>query len=176
VSFFILVLLVMITSLFEIVIGYVGLISFKKQDYVTTLFSVIVFLVCLIGFGDLFIQLMIDDAIILQVDATVIAGLLILLSIASIWSKKQTDVLESKTVKNWGVYYSPRQVFFTVIPFSISAIATLASSLDIPFTQYLSVTMCGAGFLIILIIGLVISSKDSIIKSKKNTSGESADS
>ncbi|TBR26287.1 MAG: hypothetical protein EPO63_00415 [Candidatus Nitrosotenuis sp.] len=116
---------------------------------------------------------MIDDTIILQVDATVIAGLLILLSITSVWSKNQNEILTTKITKSKGIYWSPRQIFFIVIPFSISAMATLGHFIEPTFMRYLSVSMCAVGFFFIMIIGFLISTKDRVLKTPKQIEDES---
>jgi hypothetical protein len=143
--------------------GFIAARELENKDYLSFGMGSVLFLICLIGFSYLIIQLMIEDSVIIQVDATMIAGLLILLSITKIWTKKQ-EIITHQITKTKGIYWTPRQLLFPIVPFSISAMAILVNFVFPDFMRYLSVSMCAAGFFFIMIIALLIASKDRIIK------------
>ncbi len=74
---------------------------------------------------------MITDSVIIQVDATIIAGLFIMISISSIWSSKDGKIKPvTNKIRSKLMYLTPKGIFSAVVPFSASAILILLSSND----------------------------------------------
>lgn len=100
---------------------------------------------------------MIDDSIIIQVDATVIAGLLVLLSISMIWRSKTEKIRPITTIiKSKGLYLTPNQVFAGVIPFSASAMCIIVSSSQNDIFHFLSVYSIMFGFFLMSLFAAII--------------------
>ena len=95
--------------------------AIRQKNNLLVLMAIPMFLLCLIAITSMITQLMIDDSVLIQVDATIIAGLLILLSITQIWRSKSEKKLRPITtiIRSQGLYLTPNGIFFLVIPFGL---------------------------------------------------------
>ncbi|WP_048109378.1 hypothetical protein [Nitrosarchaeum koreense] len=96
---------------------------------------------------------MIDNITLLQVNGTIIAGLLVLLSINSIWVSSLKEPLKPKVaqIKKYGIYFTPSQLLILFIPFSASSIFAIFDSQE-GILRLFSVGFCIVGFILIIIV------------------------
>lgn len=153
---------------FSVFCGYLTILSFRKRDYLATIFGGILYLTCLIGLFFMLNWNMVEDSIILQINATMIAGLLILLSITSFWGQKPKNIITTQITKRFGFYWSPRQIFFITVPFSISSIYLLLA----PNTPYVASGMTALGFGFLILIAVIITFKEPKLQTTETSENE----
>lgn len=132
-------------------------IAFKRKDFGLTLTMGSFFLLCLIALISILKPLMIEDSVLIQIDATIIAGLLILLSISSIWYGKTGKPIKPimTSIGKTGFFWTPRQIFLTIIPFSLSAISIICDN-ESSFFRFFSIGLAVLGFIMLIGISAVI--------------------
>ena len=103
-------------------------------------------------------QLMIENSVLLQVNATVIAGLLVMLSITTIWSSNQKGKIRpvTTTIRKTGLYLTHKQIFSGVVPFSASAIFALISSSNDDIFRFATLLSMGIGFFLLALFGGIV--------------------
>ena len=105
---------------------------------------------------------MVDLTALLQIDATIIAGALILLTITSFVGTRPHEPI-GIIIKNKGVAFTPHQVASgTIAIFAISAFCVL---IDYQIFAYLS---AGIGFVWLVVCSLVIAGKEQFDHFKSN--------
>lgn len=132
--------------------------AIRQKNNMLVLMAIPMLLLCLIALTFMITQLMIDDSILIQVDATVIAGLLILLSITQIWRSKSDKKLRPITtvIRKWGLYLTPNGIFFSVVPFGLSATVALINSGNNDFLRFFSLLCAGLGFALLMLIACIV--------------------
>lgn len=141
-----------VLSVISIPICLITYVEIKKKRFNGILLTPI-FLLCLIALTLTVSQLMIDNTTLLQVNGTVIAGLLVLLSINSIWVSSLKEPLKPKVtkIKKYGIYFTPSQLLILFIPFSASSIFAIFDSEE-GILRFFSVGFCIIGFILIIIV------------------------
>ena len=111
---------------------------------------------------------MVDDAILLGIDATIITGALILLTITSFIGKNDHEPYSTKLYGNRFIPWTPQQVGSgTMVIFGVASLLILGSSYVKEF-HLASIFVDGLGFIWLIISGYVISTKEQFgNKSKK---------
>lgn len=111
---------------------------------------------------------MVDDTTLLGIDATIITGALILLTVTSFIGKKDHETYSTKLFGNNFIPWTPQQVGSgTIVLFGVAALLILGSS-HMKGLHTASVLVDGLGFIWLVISGYVISTKEQFInKSKK---------
>ena len=142
------------------IIGYGLFLAIKDRNLPITVIAIIILLVCLKAIFDLIPLIMIDSAILLQIDATIIAGALILLTITSFVSKKDHEAIATKFIGNRYLPWTPHQVASGAIIF-FGGSAFFGLIVDFwKQAEDVSIYMAIAGFGWLVISGFVISKKE----------------
>lgn len=146
---------IIVFFILTVILGY-AVVSVFRRDYLYGVFFCFLGLLCLIALVELIKQLMIDNSILIQVDATIIAGLLILLGLTSVWGREKPKPVTIKT-KTKIIFITPKQVFGTTVPFMISAIAIILDDGTSQFVKDMGIWMAVAGFVFLAIIAIIMS-------------------
>lgn len=115
---------------------------------------------------------MIDETTLLGIDASIITGALILLTITSFIGKKDHEPYSTKLFGNRFIPWTPQQVGSgTIVVFGVAALLILGSSY-IKLLYLASVFVDGLGFIWLIISGYVISTKEQFVNRSKKPDDE----
>ena len=148
-----LLIAVILLGTVSILITLISYVEIKRKRLSVILLLTPIFLLCLIALTLTVSQLMIDNTTLLQVNGAIIAGLLVLLSINSIWISSLKEPLKPKVakIKKYGIYFTPSQLLILFIPFSLSSIFAIFNSEDGIWRMF-SVGFCIIGFILIITV------------------------
>ena len=147
-------------TLVTLMLGYGTFSSIRNKFYPTGLLFGILFLLCLKALFDLIPSIMIDAVTLLQINATIIAGALILLTITSFVGKKEHEPIELPMGKTTKVALTPHQVASgCLVAFGGSSFLILIND-SIKDAQVLSYYFSLFGFLFLIISGIIIAGKE----------------
>ncbi|MBS3926529.1 MAG: hypothetical protein KGZ34_07575 [Nitrosarchaeum sp.] len=108
-------------------------------------------------------MMIIEPVILLQINATIIAGAIILLTITSFVSRDSHEPIGISLGKGRGIAFTPHQVSAgTIGSFGISSLSILGNSLDFAYLT------AGVGFVWLIVCAIVIGGKEQFDNFKKN--------